>query len=318
MLLYSESILSGNRTVIAVDEPQVTKIPLTFFEGWQSAFDWNPDYLIRRKQIISEDIRLAYAKNQRLPQLDLKASYGLNGLGVSPADSNDDLSRQDFPSWSIGLEMRIPLGGGIKSRNELAASLLRKKQALISLKELENQIANALDTSLHKARSARDDVQNYRTVVAFNEDLLQTRLAQLKAGKVESRKVLEVEAALLEAKTSLAEAKVKYKRALLELELMQGSLLRSLHLELTQRDLEQRTSQLLKRGEVTDQQYQHFLKEVQAAYWEKQPPMDTVTEDKARQMLRDTELKSAPETQPVQPINPDQYQRALELLRQEK
>ena len=67
-------------------------------------------------------------------------------------------------------------------------------RALSTLKDLEVQIANALDTSLQKARSAQDDVHNYQTVVAFNESLLQTRLEQLKAGKVDSRKVLEVDA----------------------------------------------------------------------------------------------------------------------------
>jgi len=119
---------------------------------------------------------------------------------------------------------------------------------------------------LQKARGARDDVFNYQTVVAFNENLLQTRLEQLKAGKIESRKVLEVEAELLDARTSLAEAKVRYKRALMELDLVQGSLLNTLQIDLTQRELEQRTAQMARHGSITDAQYAHFLREVQLAY----------------------------------------------------
>ena len=43
------------------------------------------------KKVRQEELRVAYAKNQRLPQLDLKASYGLNGLGSTPGESWDDV-----------------------------------------------------------------------------------------------------------------------------------------------------------------------------------------------------------------------------------
>jgi outer membrane protein TolC len=296
-----------------VDDPQADEVPLTFFEGWQSAFEWNPDYLIQKKKLIQEQIRLVYARNQRLPQLDLKASYGLNGLGPSTGESWDDLERASYPSWSVGAEMRVPLGGGTKSRNELAIAKLRKQQALVSMKDLEVQIANALDTSLQKARSAQDDVHNYQTVVAFNENLLQTRLEQLKAGKVESRKVLEVEAELLEARISLAEAKVRFKRALMELDLVQGSLLSSLHVELTQRDLEQRTAQMARRGDVTEQQYAHFLREVQLGYQAKQPASVRRPED----LSQPPPPAAVPAQGQAPPIDPEGYERALKLLRQE-
>jgi len=99
--LYSESALTTSNVVVAVDEPQVGEVPLTFFEGWQSAFEWNPDYLIQKKKLDQEQIRLVYARNQRMPQLDLKASYGLNGLGADPGESWDDLEHTSFPSWAV-------------------------------------------------------------------------------------------------------------------------------------------------------------------------------------------------------------------------
>ena len=264
---YSGSVLSTNSLVIAIDEPLERDVAMSYFEGWQLAFESNPDYLSQRKRAITEGVRVAYAKNQRWPQLDLKASYGLNGLSTeSPSRSWDDIEHGGFPSWSVGVELRLPLAGGIKSRHELGAARIRQKQALLSLKEIETQIANALQTAIQKIISLRDSVAGYTSAVTFNQNLLDTELERLKVGRVESRKVLEVEADLFEARSALAEAMVLYQRALLELELIQGAVLKSRNLELTQDELEAKTALLIRRGDITDERYERFLADVRSAY----------------------------------------------------
>ena len=124
---------------------------------------------------------------------------------------------------------------------------IRLKQAALGLKDIEAQLVTALNTTMHKLRSSHASIGNYETVVNFNQNLLQTQLARLEVGKVESRKVLEVEADLLEARNALAEAKVLYQQALLELELIRGSILQSRDLEVDRRDLKARTEALLRR-----------------------------------------------------------------------
>jgi len=44
-----------------------------FLQSAETAFDSNPDYQAQQRKIRQEDIRVAYAKNQRLPQLDRAA-----------------------------------------------------------------------------------------------------------------------------------------------------------------------------------------------------------------------------------------------------
>jgi outer membrane protein len=261
--LYSESAFTTNRLVVAVDKPDVTEMTTEVNDLWKRAFDLNPDYLMQRKKAEAEKIRLAYAKNQRLPELDLKGSYGLNGLGDTPNSSWRDVDRQDYPSWSIGLELHIPLAGGIKSRNELAAAKLRKQQTLIGLKEIETQIGNGLDTALYKLRSALDNGRNYETVLGYTKDLLNTRLAQLNVGKIEPRKVLEVEADMLEAKNALLDSHIQYRRARLELELIEGSVLQHRNIELTQRDLQARTKRLLQYGKLSDVEFRLLMQKLQ-------------------------------------------------------
>jgi outer membrane protein TolC len=295
--LYSQAVLSSNKLVLAVDEPKVGAGPMSFIEGWEQAFKLNPDYLAQQKKIQLENIRLAYVKNQRLPQLDLKASYGLNGLGDSPGDSWRDVERQDFPSWSVGLELRVPLLGGIKNRHELSAAKLRVQAALLSLKEIETQISAGLDTTLRKIAGARDNVKNYQLLVEFSQNLLQSELARLEVGKVESRKVLEVEADLFEARNTLADAKVQYQRANLEWELIAGSLLKTRAIDLPRRELEARTARVATRRGLSQQDYDQYLENARRIYQQNKAPG---WEERARRILDeyqppgDTEPKAAP------------------------
>ena len=287
--LYAQTTATAsNALVVATDTPIVTDVPVSYFNSFVAATELNPDYLSQQKKIASENVRVAYAKNQRLPQLDLKASYGLNGLSDTHEDALADIERRSFPSFSVGVELRVPVTGGIKTRNELDAAKLRQKQALVGLKEIETQIGTALDTSMRKLRAAQDAIRNYETVVNYTKNLLDTQLARLDVGRVESRKVLETEADLFEARNSLVEAQVQYRRALLELELLEGTLLKSRNLDLTKRELESKTSLLLRHGAISDEQYDDFIQELQWQFQQK-AALDPSTESRARQMLRQSE-----------------------------
>ncbi len=73
-----------------------------------TVFAKNPSYLAAVEGAKAEDIRLAYAKNQRWPRVDLKATYGYNGLGIDTKDSFDDFSDRTQPDWSVGVAVNHP------------------------------------------------------------------------------------------------------------------------------------------------------------------------------------------------------------------
>lgn len=294
--LSSDSVLDTNRLVRAADTPQVSEGKYGYLEALQSAHEINPDYLSQQLKAAQEQVRLAYARNQHLPELNLKGSYGLNGLGASPGESWDDISRAGFPAWTVGAEFRMPLGGDRKGRNELQAAYLRCQEAKVGLREVENLIANGLDTALRKLESARNSVQNYNTVVDFYRNLLDSALAQLEVGRIESRKILDIEANLLDARNSAATARVTYARAMLELELMQGSILRKHNFDLTQAELQSLTAELARFGQLSDQQYQDFVRKVSWAYESKarrEGRFDTPAQRAARRAY-DATLASPP------------------------
>jgi outer membrane protein TolC len=252
--------------VRAVEAPQVTAFEMTFYDCYKRAFELNPDYLSRKSQALAENIRLAYAKNQLLPQLDLKGSYGLNGLGSDVGDSFEDVRGADYPAWSVGVELRIPVTGGMKERNEYKAAQLNRQKALISIKEAEVQLGNALSSSLLKVRNLRANIASQREVIGFHEQLLETQLARLDVGVVDSRAVFETEEKLFQARIDLLETMVDFQKALLENELYQGGVLEARNMDLTKAQLQEQTSKLLAANRFGGPELDTIRSEVQQDY----------------------------------------------------
>lgn len=259
----------------AIEEPTLRQVSLDFFDNYQAAFERNPDYLTRRHQAIAENVRLQFAKNQRLPQIDLKGSYGLNGLGQNVSSAHEDIDRAQFPAWSVGVELRIPITGGIRERNEFKAAQLAKQKALLNLKEVETQLGNALHTSLLKVRNLRDSVENHRSVIAFHQQLLQTQLARLEVGVIDSRTVLETEEKLFEARVAALESLVSYQKALLELDLVTGQTLVKRNTELTKAELQQMTDRLLDSQRFNGPEFDALRAEVARDYERKMNHLDS-------------------------------------------
>ena len=225
--LYSQFTGADPALPRAVDSPEMTEPAPDPMASYQMAFEKNPDYLIRRQQVDQEKLRVSYLRNQRLPQLDLKGSFGLNGLSQTPDGSLSDMARQDHPAWSLGVELRVPLGGGIKEKNDLEAGRLGKSRALTSLKEAEVQMLNSIDGARRKIALHRSSLTNARSVVDFHEKLLKAQLDRLAVGAIDSRAVLETEEKLLEARIAIIESMVMERKSWVELEVVRGSFLQA-------------------------------------------------------------------------------------------
>jgi outer membrane protein TolC len=245
----------------AVDHPDNVDDAMTIQTSYQQAFGSNPDYLIRRSQLEQEHVRLAYTKNQLLPELDLKATYGLNGLGPTVGGSWDGMWGSDYPAWSVGAELRIPITGGIKERNDYAAARLSTIRALTGMKDAEVQILNGVDAAQRKVQLYKESVTNYQAVADFHVQLLQAQMDRLAVGSTDSRTVLETEEKMFEAKVAVVESLVSYRKALLELEFVRGSLLEARAAEVTREALKAQTEMHLKQSQVAWEAVERFKRE---------------------------------------------------------
>lgn len=127
----------------------------------QVAYERRPDYRDLLIELKNRKIRVAFLKNQRLPRVDLVASYAQNGVAGSRGDALDQVTALDFPAYTVGLQIEVPLENRT-ARGNYHVGQLEAKQALLNVRAIQDQIeeevsraVRSLDTDLRRVEVAR-------------------------------------------------------------------------------------------------------------------------------------------------------------------
>ena len=197
-----------------------------------TAFDHNPDYQSALESAKSEDIRIVYAKNQRLPRVDLRATIGYTGLGDRWATSYSDYSARDYPDWSVGIIVSFPLLG-TTGRAHVNEAIARKRQAVLNIKRTEVELLSAIDTALRDIAAARERQALVKDTVRFATEALNAEEKRLSSGLTTSYNVANQLKEVSQANTRSLSADVDLQKALTQLYLVQGVLSDELKISIT-------------------------------------------------------------------------------------
>lgn len=189
------------------------------------ALDSRHDFLMQKKLLEREGVQLVYAQNQALPRNDLIASYGRNGLAYSAQTAFSADTMRNYPTWSMGLQMQIPLGENRQGRADVASASLRRENALLAIKALEVQIANDIDTSLNMLASASERWEFWQDVARREQQQLDVEYKRFAAGRSEMREIMMREEKTVNSRLMVIEQQVAYAKAQIILESAQGVLL---------------------------------------------------------------------------------------------
>jgi outer membrane protein TolC len=205
--------------------PAVNASVITFDQAMRTAIERRDDYQMRKAMVEREGIQVAYAQNQGLPRVDLIASYGLNGLDLQASDALRYSQMNDFPSWTLGLQVSMPLGENRQARADLQAAKLRKEDSLLQLKALEVAIANDIDTGIGMVSSANERWVLWREVAEREQRQLELERTRLAAGRSDMRELLLREERAINARLAVVEQQVAWSKADVLLAAAQGMLL---------------------------------------------------------------------------------------------
>lgn len=180
-------------------------------EALAVALKERPDLRDRFLDVENRDIRVAFARNQALPRLDLVATLGLNGLsgdqrqGFSSdyqgtyVDSVSRLPEGDGYQWLAGLRLSYPLGNRA-AQARLRQTAWERRQAVYGLKRLEGTAETEVERALVDVRRG---VERYRVAERFEalaDATLQQEMERLKEGLSDTFRVLTFQDDLIEAR----------------------------------------------------------------------------------------------------------------------
>ncbi|WP_324726002.1 TolC family protein [Actomonas aquatica] len=194
-------------------------------------FELNPSYLGSLELIEAEKIRVAYAKNQRWPRVDLRATFGYNGIGGTLTRSYRNYWERTQPSWSAGLVVNYPIWDKA-GRSRVQQSEMRKEQAILELKRTEVVLLSAFDTALRDLNNAAARMELVQDSVRLADSALNAELKRLASGLTTSFNVAQAQRDVSTARSRALATRVDLNRAYTQLGFVLGTLPRDLKIEM--------------------------------------------------------------------------------------
>ncbi|WP_066018034.1 TolC family protein [Endozoicomonas atrinae] len=188
-----------------------------------TAYQLNPSYLSAVKTAEQEKIKLVYAENQSLIQLDVLASYHQNGLDMRAHDAINDTLSGDYPGFSVGVEFVIPLANNI-GRSQVGVANVRTQQAIYAIKETEIKLANQLKTLIADIENKYSIVQQLDKVRKINKELFLIHQSSYDKGQASIDDVIDSERRYEITLSELLSAIAAYQKSKFMLKKAEGSL----------------------------------------------------------------------------------------------
>ncbi len=207
---------SASRIFVPVQTPSLTAPGGDRSAHLQTAFQRRPDYTAAVTDAGKQDIRLAFAKNQLWPNLDLVGTYGYNGLGDDYEQARDLAWHTQSPQWSIGIQFSVPLGR-VQSRAQLDAIKGFKEQAILKIKQSERDVTTDVDTALSRIELSGQRVATARQTRELNEEAVRIGYRRMEEGQISSFDLIETQRKLYDAKSRELAAQADLNKAIVTL-----------------------------------------------------------------------------------------------------
>ena len=234
----------ARQDLIPADKPEFKPFAITLDEAYAQAMARRPDLDTARSQIETKSINFRYAKNQRLPQLDLqlvKLSPGLSGQQYifdpldpfapptpgapgSAREAMRDAFKFLYNNWTAGLTLTIPFGD-VFGKAGYAYAKLDLEQAQALLKTQEQQIFLEVSEAVRTLETAAKSVDAYRIAREFAEKQLEAEMKKLSVGMSTNYFVLTYQDALASARSLEIQSLVGYNIAVANIAKVTGTTL---------------------------------------------------------------------------------------------
>lgn len=221
------------------DAPSLSPIAIDIEAAIANALASRTDVARLRKQLENVDLDVRLNENQRLPGLDLTASYNAIGVGGTqfvfgpgfppPVESQSqrafsealrDVLGQDFKTWSVRLNFTYPLGTS-PAEAGLAAARLQRQQGSVSLQDLQLTVATAVRDAARQVETNLRRVEATRKARDRAEQRLAAQEKRMTVGLSTTFELVQAQRDLARQRQQEVNAIVDYNRSIVAFETIQ-------------------------------------------------------------------------------------------------
>jgi outer membrane protein TolC len=230
-----------DKRVVPETEASMAPVSIDLAQALETALATRSELAVQRSSIRGKELDAAFYRQELKPSLDLKATYGFNGVGGDVVlrdndgevidvidggwgDALEQMADLDFPGWSVALEFSFPLQNrAARARSAIAEVELEQGQVLLS--DLEQKISTEVRTAVRNVETSRQQIQSAAVSVRLAEKNLDAERKKYENGLSTTFQILQVQEDVTAARSRQVSAVTGYRRALVEYQRAIGKLL---------------------------------------------------------------------------------------------
>lgn len=224
------------------EAPVLTPMAIDVEAAVQNALANRTDLARVRKQLDNVDVDLRFAENQRLPALDVVATYNLIGLAGTQfefdrtsqafpppvlsqsqrsfSDALSDVFGNNFRTWSFQFQFSYPIGRST-AEAAVASNRLERQRGTNELRNLELQVVTAVRDAARQVGTNVKRVEATRKAREFAERRLEAEQKRMTVGLSSTFALVQAQRDLARQRQNELNAVIDYNRSLVTFEAIQ-------------------------------------------------------------------------------------------------
>jgi len=180
------------------------------------AFAGRRDYMMEKKNAEIAGIELRIKENMKWPEIDLSATFAVNGVETGLKESFDKTTGGENTYYYTGLEIKIPLENN-KAESEYLKAMYEKEKAVVVLKELERRIITEVGNAYRDVVASEASLVYIKKAVDLHNRKLEEEEKRFKYGRSSTKRLIDFQNELLNAELEEAAYMVEHKKAQVDL-----------------------------------------------------------------------------------------------------
>lgn len=227
LLGMQDGELFSSNHIIPVERPQPHPTDWNVERSVAVALENRSEIQMAELQIDSSEQLRKQARLNKLPQLDLEGSFTTNDRSFDFSEAERGARHGDGEIWSVGLVGSIPLGNRT-ARGNFRAAQLRLQQNEQRLLKQQQDIMLDVRIAMREAISSEVLVESTRQTRILEEANVAAEDRRLRLGVTTSQDLLDRQEDLTEAQVREVQAMINLEKAMVDLHVAEGVLLREL------------------------------------------------------------------------------------------
>lgn len=228
--------------LVPTEQPTVAPQTVDAEAAVKAALENRTDLIVLRRQMETTQINIDFARNQRLPDVNLSVSYDTVGVAGTqyefapgqfpPVVENQlqrrftqalsDVFRSSYKTWSVQLQVNYPIGTSAADAS-YQASRLQREQQQNNLRDAELLVAQQVRDAARQVNTALQRVESTRRAGEFATRRLEAEDKRITVGLATTFQLLQAQRDLTFVRQQEIRAIIDYNRALVNFEAVQSA-----------------------------------------------------------------------------------------------